>query len=124
MYKSLEGGDVADLAFDTGSEEVSSQLAELEAKELLKIERALAKLKNGTYGVCENCSKRIPVARLNALPFSTTCIECQREMEMYGAWGGRGALGDWEKVNDANRPIEDQREINLAQIEMDFSSNR
>src|SRR5947209_16289421 len=69
-------GDSADLAFDTGSEEVASQLAELEARELSQIERALARLKQGTYGVCEGCQKKIPVARLNALPFSTTCIEC------------------------------------------------
>src|SRR5215831_19499046 len=82
-------GDSADLAFDTGSEEVSSQLAELEARELAQVERALARLKQGTYGVCEGCQKKIPVARLNALPFSTTCVQCQREMETYGAYGGR-----------------------------------
>src|SRR4051794_15065648 len=71
-------GDSADLAFDTGSEEVASHLAELEAKELSQVERAIDRLKQGTYGLCEGCHKRIPVARLNALPFSTTCIECQR----------------------------------------------
>src|SRR4051812_27736577 len=90
-------GDSADLAFDTGSEEVASQLAELEARELSQIERALARLKQGTYGVCEGCQKKIPVARLNALPFSTTCIECQREMELYGSWSGRGSDANWEK---------------------------
>src|SRR5437868_5241070 len=87
-------GDSADLAFDTGSEEVASQLAELESRELSQIDRALARLKQGTYGICEGCQKKIPVARLNALPFLTTCIECQREMETYGAWGGRGATGN------------------------------
>src|SRR4029077_8247518 len=77
-------GDSADLAFDTGSEEVASQLAELESRELNQVERALAKLKQGTYGLCEGCIRKIPVARLNALPFSTTCVQCQREMETYG----------------------------------------
>src|SRR5262245_8878821 len=90
-YKSGDTGDSADLAFDSGSEEVASQLAELEARELSQIERALTKLKQGAYGVCEGCQKKIPVARLNALPFSTTCIECQREMELYGDWGESGS---------------------------------
>src|SRR5262249_58713881 len=76
-------GDSADLAFDTGSEEVASQLAELESRELNQIERALARLKQGTYGVCEGCQKKIPVARLNALPVSTTCIHGQREIALH-----------------------------------------
>jgi DnaK suppressor protein len=116
-------GDSADMAFDSGSEEVSSQLAELESRELGQIERALNRLKQGTYGLCEGCQKKIPVARLNALPFSTTCVECQREMEIYGTMGGRGSQ-DWEKVSDSQRPLEEQREIDLSDIEMDFSTNR
>src|SRR5438128_2747037 len=97
-YKSLESGDAADLAFDSGSEEVSSQLAELESRELHQVERSLARLKQGTYGICEGCGRKIPVTRLNALPFSTTCISCQREMETYGSWSGGSAGADWEKV--------------------------
>jgi DnaK suppressor protein len=117
-------GDSADLAFDAGSEEVSSQLAELEARELGQVERALTRLKQGTYGVCEGCQKKIPVARLNALPFSTTCIECQREMEMYGTLSTRGGVGNWDKVSDVDAPIEDQKDIDLSDIELDLSSNR
>ena len=124
VYKSLEGGDAADQAFDAGSEEISSQLAELEARELIQIERAISKLKRGTFGLCESCNKKIPVGRLNALPFSTSCIECQRETEMYGNWGGRGGPGDWEKITDGPRPMEEQREIRLADIELDFSASR
>jgi DnaK suppressor protein len=116
-------GDSADLAFDSGSEEVASQLAELESRELVQIERALGKLKHGTYGLCEGCSKKIPVARLNALPYSTTCIECQRQMEVYGSWGGRAAgQGNWEKVSDSQTPLEEQREVDLTELEMDISS--
>jgi DnaK suppressor protein len=117
-------GDSADAAFDTGSEEIASQLAELEARELSQIERALQRMKQGTYGVCEGCQIKIPVARLNALPYSTTCIKCQREMEAYGDWGERGGAGNWEKVSDAEAPIEEQRDIDLSDIEMDLSSNR
>src|SRR5947209_15682823 len=76
-------GDSADAAFDAGSEEIASHLAELEARELSQIERALTRMKQGTYGVCEVCQTKIPVARLNTLPYSTTCVRCQREMETY-----------------------------------------
>jgi DnaK suppressor protein len=118
-----DSGDSADVAFDSGSEEIATQLAELEARELNQIERALAGIKRGTYGICELCQCKIPVARLNALPYSTTCIECQREMEIYpGMAGGRGGA-DWEKVYDAGKPIEEDREVNIAEIEMDLSSN-
>jgi DnaK suppressor protein len=118
------GGDSADLAFDSGSEDVISQLAELESRELNQIERALLRLKHGTYGVCEGCAKKIPVARLNALPFTTTCIQCQREMETYGSWGHGGHAANWDKVSEAPASMEEQREIRISDIEMDFTSNR
>jgi DnaK suppressor protein len=121
LYKPTASGDSADLAFDSGSEEVASQLAELESRELHQIERSLLRLKQGTYGVCEGCQKKIPVARLNALPFTTTCIHCQQEMERYGGDAGYSGMANWDKVSDAVRPLEEQREVNLADIEMDFS---
>ena len=119
---SAQSGDSADVAFDTGSDEITTQLAELEARELSQIERALARIKQGSYGVCELCQSKIPVARLNALPYSTTCIECQREMERYPDWDRHGGSASWEKVYDAATPLEEQREVDLSQIEID--SNR
>jgi DnaK suppressor protein len=110
-------GDAADMAFDTDHAEVNSQLAMLESRELKQVEKSLQKLRQGTYGVCEGCGKKIPVARLNALPFSSTCINCQREMETYGGLEGRGGRGDWEKVADAG--LED-KEVNLSDLEADI----
>ena len=115
-------GDSVDQAFDAGSEEVTSQIAELESRELHQIERALDKLKHGSYGACEGCSKKIPVTRLNALPFTTLCIECQRELELYGSLERGGAGSNWDKVSEVHAPIEDQRELKLSDIEMDISS--
>src|ERR1700751_1362416 len=63
-FKSNDTGDSADAAFDSGSEEVSSQLAELEARELSQIERALARLKQGTYGSWRACQSKNPPAGL------------------------------------------------------------
>jgi DnaK suppressor protein len=114
-------GDSADAAFDSGSEEIASQLAELEARELSQIERALVRIKQGTYGLCEGCQTKIPVARLNALPYSTTCVKCQREMEMYGTWSADDGKGNWDKVSDADARLEDQPEIDLSDLEMDLT---
>src|SRR5438045_8342853 len=95
-------GDSADVAFESGSDEMSSQLAEFDARELTQIERALVRLKQGTYGLCEMCQKRIPIGRLNALPYTTCCIECQREMEQYPGWAGRRGSGNWANVVDTS----------------------
>src|SRR5207253_87180 len=116
-----------DGAFETTSDEVSSQLAELDARELGQIERALARLMRGEYGVCEgssaNCQIKIPVARLNALPYTTFCINCEQEMEKYPDWRGQRSAGNWEEVFDWESPLERQR-INLSELEMELSSNR
>ena len=117
-------GDSADVAFESGSEEMASQLAELDARELHQIERALLRLKQGSYGLCEGCNSKIPVGRLNALPYTSLCIACQREMEKYPDWAERRSAGNWEKVYDAATTLEDQREVDLSEIEIDLSSNR
>jgi len=91
-------GDVIDAALDTAQDEISSQLAEVESRELANIERALVRIKSGTYGECEICGNKIPVARLNALPYATSCIECQRAAETGS--GGGGSAGDWSRVLD------------------------
>lgn len=113
-------GDSADAAFDSGSEEITSQLMELEGKELLQIERALKRLRQGTYGVCEGCGTRIPVIRLNALPYSTLCIKCQREAELDSGWlESRRANANWDKVADGDHA--EDRQVDLSDLEMDLS---
>src|SRR5205807_3744792 len=115
-------GDSADVAFESGSDEMSSQLAEIDARELTQIERALTRLKQGTYGLCEACQGKIPVGRLNALPYTTLCIDCQREMEKYPDWDDRRAGASWVKVFDSATPLEDQREVDLSYLEIELST--
>src|SRR5215208_6485986 len=43
---------------------------------LERVERALAKLDEGTYGVCDSCGKEIAPRRLEAMPDSTLCVQC------------------------------------------------
>ena len=50
-------------------------------KTLQKIDEALHRIDDGTYGICEMCGQLIRKARLQHLPFAHTCMECQSEME-------------------------------------------
>lgn len=83
--RSESPGDLVDAAYDSAQDEISSQLAEVESRELANIENALDRMKAGTYGLCEVCSCKIPMARLDALPYATMCIACQRELERSGS---------------------------------------
>ena len=93
------GGDVVDAALDAAQDEISSQLAEVESRELANIERALVRrFAAASTANAKICNCKIPLARLNALPYATSCIECQRAAETSGGAGGQG--GDWSRVLD------------------------
>jgi DnaK suppressor protein len=98
QLREQSGGDVIDAALDAAQDEVSSQLAEVESRELANIDRALLRIRKGSYGECESCGNKIPLARLTALPYATSCIECQRAAETGGGAGGAG--NDWSRVID------------------------
>ena len=109
-------GDVIDAALDTAQDEISSQLAEVESRELASIENALERMRAGKYGVCEGCGCKIPMARLNALPYATYCIDCQREAEKYGAMDSGGT--DWGRLLDGGSGDSD---VTISDIELDVS---
>jgi DnaK suppressor protein len=111
------GGDVGDAAMDGASDEVNSQLAALESRELSQIERALQMMREGRYGVCEMCEKPIPITRLNALPFAPLCIDCQRLQEASGRTDYE-MHGDWESAYEHEGRLNDQ-ELSLG--DFDFS---
>lgn len=52
-----------------------------EQKLLKKIEAAIEKIDNGTFGICEVCGQEIDIKRLEARPVTTMCIECKTEQE-------------------------------------------
>jgi DnaK suppressor protein len=109
-------GDVVDAALDSVQDEISSQLAEVESRELSRIEYALERMREGQFGVCEGCSTNIPMARLNALPYATLCIKCQREAERQGA--GASSDVDWSRLLDSSGGDVD---LSINDIELDVS---
>ncbi|MGN7949229.1 TraR/DksA family transcriptional regulator [Microbacterium sp. 22215] len=55
-------------------------LAEAAASELQQVDDAIARLDAGTYGVCANCGRPIPTARLEVRPFATHCVACAEKL--------------------------------------------
>ena len=72
---------LADTATETYDRELDYTLEENEERLLTEIDAALKRIEGGTYGTCTNCGKQIPEERLEALPWATLCINCQRERE-------------------------------------------
>lgn len=63
-------------------------------------------LEDGTYGDCENCSAKIPVSRLQALPYTVLCVKCQGELELLG--DDERAEVDWDMACDYEVRFSDQ----------------
>lgn len=108
-------GDVIDFALDAAQDEISSQLAEVESRELTNIDSALERMREGAYGKCQQCTENIPLARLQALPYANLCIRCQREAEKVGIKGG---APDWGRLIDT---APKENDVVLSDIEMDVS---
>jgi DnaK suppressor protein len=109
-------GDMVDAALDSVQDEISSQLAEVESRELARIEYALERMREGQFGICEGCGTGIPLARLHALPYATHCIKCQREMERTGSSASSDV--DWSRLLDVSGSDAD---LSINDIEIDVS---
>ena len=72
---------LADTATETYDRELEYGLEEGAERLLGEIDAALKRIEDGTYGSCTNCGGQIPEERLEALPWATLCIECQRDQE-------------------------------------------
>jgi RNA polymerase-binding protein DksA len=72
---------LADTATETYDRELDYTLGENSEHVLAEINAALERIENGTYGTCRNCGKPIPPERLEARPWATLDIDCQRQLE-------------------------------------------
>ncbi len=104
-------GDVADASFIAIGEEMASQLAQMESNELAQTELALHRLKQGRYGICDVCEKKIPVGRLNAVPYSVMCVKCQGDAEREGNWLEAHAGMNFSDLRDG-----DDRDLDAAAV--------
>jgi DnaK suppressor protein len=76
-----EGMDSYDLASEERDREINFILSDRERVKLKQIDDALERLDDGAYGVCESCGLEIAEERLEAMPFSRLCRDCQQDQE-------------------------------------------
>jgi DnaK suppressor protein len=84
----MEGSDsagmpihMAELGSDNFEQEFTLSLVESEEGTLGRIESALERIDDGTFGRCVQCDGVIPKARLNAIPYTAVCIKCAEAQE-------------------------------------------
>jgi len=72
---------MAETASVTLDREIEYSLEENEERVLAAIDGALKRIDEGTFGTCRTCGRPIGVDRLEALPYTTQCIDCKRKEE-------------------------------------------
>jgi DnaK suppressor protein len=73
--------DVLDVASSDTNQNLLLHIRERESRLISKIKKALQRIEDGTYGICETCGEEIPVNRLKARPVTTQCIQCKMREE-------------------------------------------
>jgi DnaK suppressor protein len=73
--------DPTDRGSHEGERNLVLRIRDRERKLLSKVEEALARMEEGTYGLCEECGLPIGIERLRARPVTTLCIECKSSAE-------------------------------------------
>lgn len=104
-----EGMDTYDIASDARDREISLILNDRDRDKALAIDDALARIDEGSYGVCDSCESDIAEARLEALPFTRLCVSCQAERE--------------KEAKSMKRPEEDRTYRRLGASDLDEESS-
>jgi DnaK suppressor protein len=73
--------DEAELGSDNFHQELTLSLLGNEKEVLDQIAGALRRIKDGSYGHCEECGIEIPEARLEAIPYAALCVPCTSQLE-------------------------------------------
>ena len=70
-------GDDGDRSMVANDDEIAIQLQQNDAKLLRAIEKALARIEAGEFGICSDCEEEIPQLRLEAVPWTRVCVPCK-----------------------------------------------
>ena len=76
-----EIGDLYDSADNERDRQLSHILTDRDRKKIVEIDEALERIEDKTYGICEECGKRITPNRLKIMPFARLCVQCKSESE-------------------------------------------
>jgi DnaK suppressor protein len=77
----VAAADIVDRAVTTYTKELNFSQSENETQLLQMVNSALQRMDDGTYGICLNCGKEIGLKRLEAVPWTHLCIDCQTQAE-------------------------------------------
>lgn len=110
--------DVGEAAMQLEQSELHTQLAALESREIRQIDAAIQQIQTGTYGICDTCQKPIPISRLQALPFTSHCVTCQRKAELRRSRFEDETEEHWASALEYERRSND-RELSLEDIHID-----
>ncbi len=90
-----ESGDIYDIASNERERELALTLGDRDRKKLSEIDLALERINEGSYGECEECGEPVAEKRLEVLPFTRVCVDCQskfeRDLRIRGATDDSGA---------------------------------
>lgn len=81
IVESTGQGDEGDMAVSELSLSMTLRLQERQTQLLQKIDHALGKIEEGSFGLCEQCEEPLNINRLRARPVATLCIACKEEQE-------------------------------------------
>lgn len=74
-------GDMADQASGNNEVHIALRLKQTDAKILQAIDEALMRIDKGAFGLCKDCGEPIAEARLNAIPWTRSCISCKEKQK-------------------------------------------
>jgi DnaK suppressor protein len=77
----------------------------------------LQRIDSGKYGICEDCGKRIPSARLKAMPFAFLCVECKQRDE-------RAAEKSEEEATIESLNLDEVGESDMGELESKYDTIR
>lgn len=106
--EAIEKGDEIDLATNEISRELDARITMRQYRQIKEIHDALERLKQGDYGMCEECGDPIPEQRLRLFPAARFCVRCQEEVDQHekmrtdqslrgGTWKDDSSEGSYSK---------------------------
>ena len=130
-YRDANSGkltDIAEIASSVSDGELEMLVAEEDARELKQIEDAIARIKAGHYGMCEQCGRAIKKARLKAIPFATLCVSCKEAEEKECNDKSAQAKYYWESTigNSENGEMEeiDKKYMGKKRVEFELDDSK
>jgi DnaK suppressor protein len=110
--KESSPGDEMDVARASAAVDTHANLIDRAESRLRLIDEALARVENGTYGVCADCGDEIGLERLKILPFAVRCVDCESKRSRGEGGSSRLAegVGQWTPPPDVNDVDSEERD--------------